>query len=127
MSSVMQEKTNRIVEVMVSSVKPFELMIGKITSIGLVGLTQLGIWILFIIGIFLSVGAIFSFSGGMDTANIENMTAVAGSMNGVDAAQLKHAGKYQSHPVAHMFRIILYRRLYSVCFLIRSHRIGSRQ
>ena len=51
MSSVMQEKTNRIVEVMVSSVKPFELMIGKITSIGLVGLTQLGIWILFIIGI----------------------------------------------------------------------------
>lgn len=39
-------------EVMVSSVKPFELMIGKITSIGLVGLTQLGIWILFIIGIF---------------------------------------------------------------------------
>ena len=91
MSSVMQEKTNRIVEVMVSSVKPFELMIGKITSIGLVGLTQLGIWILFIIGIFLSAGAIFSFSGGMDTANIENMTAVAGSMNGVDAAQL--AGK----------------------------------
>lgn len=88
MSSVMQEKTNRIVEVMVSSVKPFELMIGKITSIGLVGLTQLGIWILFIIGIFLSVGAIFSFSGGMDTANIENMTAVAGNMNGVDAAQL---------------------------------------
>lgn len=88
MSSVMQEKTNRIVEVMVSSVKPFELMIGKITSIGLVGLTQLGIWILFIIGIFLSAGAIFSFSGGMDTANIENMTAVAGSMNGVDAAQL---------------------------------------
>ena len=31
---------------------------------------------------------IFSFSGGMDTANIENMTAVAGNMNGVDAAQL---------------------------------------
>ena len=88
MSSVMQEKTNRIVEVMVSSVKPFELMIGKITSIGLVGLTQLGIWILFIIGIFLSAGAIFSFSGGMDTDNIENMTAVAGNMNGVDAAQL---------------------------------------
>ena len=51
MSSVMQEKTNRIVEVMVSSVKPFELMIGKITSIGLVGLTQLGIWILAVVWI----------------------------------------------------------------------------
>lgn len=35
MQSVMQEKTNRIVEVMVSSVKPFELMMGKIISIGL--------------------------------------------------------------------------------------------
>lgn len=46
MNSVMQEKTNRIVEVMVSSVKPFELMIGKIISIGLVGLTQIGIWII---------------------------------------------------------------------------------
>ena len=88
MSSVMQEKTNRIVEVMVSSVKPFELMVGKIISIGLVGLTQLGIWILFIAGILLSVGAIFSLGGTPDAASIENMTAVAGSMNGVDTAQL---------------------------------------
>ena len=88
MSSVMQEKTNRIVEVMVSSVKPFELMVGKIISIGLVGLTQLGIWILFIAGILLSVGAIFSLGGTPDAASIENMTAIAGSMNGVDTAQL---------------------------------------
>ena len=88
MSSVMQEKTNRIVEVMVSSVKPFELMVGKIISIGLVGLTQLGIWILFIAGILLSVGAIFSLGGTPDAASIENMTAMAGSMNGVDTAQL---------------------------------------
>ena len=50
MQSVMQEKTNRIVEVMVSSVKPFELMMGKIISIGLVGLTQIAIWIIFIGG-----------------------------------------------------------------------------
>lgn len=88
MSSVMQEKTNRIVEVMVSSVKPFELMVGKIISIGLVGLTQLGIWILFIAGILLSVGAFFSVGGAPDAASIENMTAVAGSINGVDTAQL---------------------------------------
>lgn len=88
MSSVMQEKTNRIVEVMISSVKPFELMVGKIISIGLVGLTQLGIWILFIAGILLSVGAIFSLGGTPDAASIENMTVMAGSMNGVDTAQL---------------------------------------
>ncbi len=88
MSSVMQEKTNRIVEVMVSSVKPFELMIGKIVSIGLVGLTQLGIWILFIAGILISAGAIFSLGGTPDAASIEGMTAMAGGMNGADAAQL---------------------------------------
>lgn len=44
MRSVMEEKTNRIVEVMVSSVKPFHLMMGKIIGVGLVGLTQVAIW-----------------------------------------------------------------------------------
>lgn len=44
MNSVMQEKTSRIVEVLVCSVRPFELMMGKIVSMALVGLTQLLIW-----------------------------------------------------------------------------------
>lgn len=47
MRGVMEEKINRIVEVMVSSVKPFELMLGKVLGIGGVGLTQLLIWIVF--------------------------------------------------------------------------------
>ena len=44
MQSVSEEKTNRIVELMVSSVKPFQLMMGKIIGIGLVGVTQMLIW-----------------------------------------------------------------------------------
>ncbi len=44
MRGVMEEKTNRIAEVMVSSVKPFELMMGKILGIAAVGLTQLLLW-----------------------------------------------------------------------------------
>ncbi|MEM8907241.1 MAG: ABC transporter permease [Bacteroidota bacterium] len=44
MRSVMEEKTNRIVEVMISSVKPFQLMMGKIIGVGAVGLTQVAIW-----------------------------------------------------------------------------------
>jgi ABC-2 type transport system permease protein len=48
MNSVVQEKTNRIVEVIICSVKPFELMLGKIISIALVGLTQFLLWVLFI-------------------------------------------------------------------------------
>lgn len=44
MRSVTEEKTNRIVEVLVTTVKPFQLMIGKIIGIGLVGLTQFLGW-----------------------------------------------------------------------------------
>jgi ABC-2 type transport system permease protein len=48
MMGVMEEKTNRIAEVIVSSVKPFQLMLGKIIGIGLVALTQFFLWIAFI-------------------------------------------------------------------------------
>jgi ABC-2 type transport system permease protein len=58
MRGVMEEKTNRIAEVMVSSVKPFQLMMGKIIGIAAVGLTQLLLWILFIF-ILLSIIPLF--------------------------------------------------------------------
>jgi ABC-2 type transport system permease protein len=45
MRGVIEEKTNRIVEVIISSLKPFELMMGKIIGIALVGLTQFVIWV----------------------------------------------------------------------------------
>ena len=45
MRGVIEEKTNRIVEVIISSVKPFQLMMGKILGIALVGLTQFALWI----------------------------------------------------------------------------------
>jgi ABC-2 type transport system permease protein len=48
MMGVMEEKTNRIAEVMVSSIRPFQLMLGKIVGISLVALTQFVLWILFI-------------------------------------------------------------------------------
>lgn len=48
MRGVMEEKTNRIAEVIVSSVRPFQLMMGKIFGIGAVGLTQFVIWIVLI-------------------------------------------------------------------------------
>jgi ABC-2 type transport system permease protein len=51
MNGVIEEKINRIVEVIVSSVKPFELMMGKIIGIALVGLTQVLLWIVLIGGI----------------------------------------------------------------------------
>ncbi|MDY6437113.1 MAG: ABC transporter permease, partial [Bacteroidales bacterium] len=51
MRGVIEEKTNRIIEVIVSSVKPFELMMGKIIGIGLVGLTQFLIWVVLTLAI----------------------------------------------------------------------------
>jgi len=45
MRGVIEEKTSRIIEVIVSSVKPFQLMLGKIIGVGMVGLTQFILWI----------------------------------------------------------------------------------
>ncbi len=56
MRGVMEEKTNRIAEVIVSSVRPFELMMGKITGIGAVGLTQFMLWIILLAGLFYGPG-----------------------------------------------------------------------
>jgi len=51
MRGVIEEKTNRIVEVIISCVTPFQLMMGKIIGIALVGLTQFLLWILLTLGI----------------------------------------------------------------------------
>jgi ABC-2 type transport system permease protein len=58
MRGVIEEKVSRIVEVIVSSVKPFQLMMGKIIGVGLVGLTQFMLWVVFtmiIVGVFQQV------------------------------------------------------------------------
>lgn len=73
MQSVMEEKTNRIVELMVSSVKPFQLMMGKIIGVALVGFAQLIIW-----GLLLA--AILSLSGIMDTATNPGMPPSEGAL-----------------------------------------------
>jgi ABC-2 type transport system permease protein len=52
MMGVMEEKTNRIAEVMVSSIRPFQLMLGKIIGISLVALTQFLLWIIFVLIIY---------------------------------------------------------------------------
>lgn len=56
MRGVMEEKTNRIVEVIVSSVRPFQLMMGKVIGIGLVALTQFLMWII-LTSVIVSIGS----------------------------------------------------------------------
>ncbi len=59
MRGVMEEKVSRIAEVIVSSAKPFQLMMGKITGIGAVGLLQFIIWVLLVVGLQVLLPLIF--------------------------------------------------------------------
>lgn len=60
MRSVMEEKKSRIIEVIISSVKPFELMAGKIVGTALVGLTQVAIWVVLGAAVMIGVQSFFS-------------------------------------------------------------------
>lgn len=59
MRGVAEEKTSRIIEVIISSVKPFQLMLGKIVGIGLVGLTQFLLWMVLGVGVNLLMATLF--------------------------------------------------------------------
>ncbi len=85
MSSVIEEKASRVVEVLVSSVKATELMFGKIIGIALVALTQFLLWIVLSVAIISIGGAVIGFdklAGG-------DATEMVSSMGGVDAEQLE--------------------------------------
>ena len=88
MQAVLEEKKTRIVEVMVSSVKPVNLLIGKIVGIGLVGITQLAIWGILAGGLFsllslfiASPEQVASMSSGM--GGMTDMSAM-GKVGGVE-------------------------------------------
>lgn len=95
MRGVMEEKVSRIAEVIVSSVKPFQLMMGKILGIGAVGLLQFIIWIILVGGIQILLPLIFPDMmgqmqqapvqpGGMAAAQaMQNSSAYADFMNGM--------------------------------------------
>lgn len=85
MRGVIEEKTTRIVEVIISSVKPFELMLGKILGVGSVALLQFFIWIILTVGITAGVQAVV----GVDKiAASQEMTQIAASQAGGDVAQV---------------------------------------
>ncbi|ADB37785.1 ABC transporter permease [Spirosoma linguale] len=86
MRGVMEEKTNRIVEVIISSVKPFQLMLGKIIGVALVGLTQFMLWIVLTIGL-MTIGSKI-ISQPKETAQSQ-MTARMNGMPGGQEVQAK--------------------------------------
>lgn len=82
MRSVIEEKTSRIIEVIISSVKPFQLMLGKIFGTALAGLTQFVIWGLLMVMIFIGSSYFFGVElhgngVGMEQMGVEQLDQLA--------------------------------------------------
>lgn len=89
MRGVMEEKTTRIAEVIISSVKPFQLMMGKIIGIGAVGLTQMLLWIILIFIIFIAAGTFLLPDVMQQVQDIQNNPGVMSSNPGQFSAAAK--------------------------------------
>ncbi|HEX5625906.1 MAG TPA: ABC transporter permease, partial [Saprospiraceae bacterium] len=84
MRSVADEKVNRIVEVIISSARPVELMLGKIIGVGLVGLTQVLIWLILIPAIYIIGMSI----AGIDVQQLQEASQTMGSQQVMDQDEL---------------------------------------
>ncbi len=89
MRSVMEEKTSRIVEVMISSVRPFQLMLGKIIGVGAVGLTQVAIWAILIPLLSLLVNLMFGFDTSQMNVPQANTEVNPDDMNALMALAMR--------------------------------------
>jgi ABC-2 type transport system permease protein len=87
---VMEEKTSRIAEVIVSSVKPFELMLGKIIGIGAVGLTQFLMWIIVVVTL---TGVGMSLLPADMQTQLQQLQASGGQMGAAGMAQASESAK----------------------------------
>ncbi len=99
MRSVIEEKTSRIIEVIISSVKPFQLMLGKIIGTSLAGITQFVIWIFSASLLMLVVLLFFGIDPSTLSAGAnlpaQAVTNMAPAPSGVDAMQLYAVEIYQ--------------------------------
>ena len=89
MRGVAEEKTNRIAEVIVSSCKPFELMLGKIIGIAGVGLTQLLLWIVLMVALSSSLSAFIPAETYQQFQSMQQGQQMVGSAAGVNPTALK--------------------------------------
>ena len=93
MRGVIEEKTNRIVEVIISSVKPFQLMMGKIIGVALVGLTQFILWIVLTLAL-ASLAELLLFSPNElisqanSAENTEMMSKITSLVGGINFIQI---------------------------------------
>lgn len=100
MMSVMEEKTNRIIEIIISSVKPFHLMTGKIIGVSLAALTQVLIWGT----MFLIFSYIFSSFFGISTSyNTGDLILSTEGDAGLSSFALEMISAFMSLPLTNIF------------------------
>lgn len=112
MQSVMEEKTNRIVEVIVSSVKPFQLMMGKILAVMLVGFTQIFVWLLMLVAMFSIIGLAFGVS--MTPDMVQPVGMAPGAVQQMSESQTMVSEMFSSLGGLPLFEIILLFILYFI-------------
>ena len=107
MTSTLEEKTNRIVEVIVSSVRPFELMIGKVISSGLVCITQLAIWVVMLTSLSLAgVASLSAVLADRQAEMTEQMAQTLGASSSEAETALGVAGGASSEMMAEMMDVL---------------------
>ena len=106
MRGVIEEKTSRIVEIIISSVKPFELMMGKILGIALVGLTQFLLWSILTGAIYSVIMSVFGVDASAMTQSADMMKE-AGMPDISNPLQLLSEG-LQSLPIFQIFISFLF-------------------
>lgn len=89
MRSVIEEKTNRIVEVIASSVKPIELMLGKLFGVCLLAITQFGVWIISYVGLSIAAAPVAAIFVNAQLSNLPPEAAEAAAQSSFDPSKLE--------------------------------------
>ncbi len=106
MKGVIEEKTSRIVELIVSTVKPFQLMMGKVLGIALVGLSQLVMWIILTALLMGVIGLIVDFNIS-DLQELEQLGSNT-ALTKVDLEQLQFISDFLALPLGKIVGVFLF-------------------
>src|SRR5699024_4274234 len=120
--SVIEEKTNRIIEIITSSVKPIELLLGKMAGIGALGITQLIFWLATIFGLAAAAGPVIGIIAGAPEVSAE---AAGPAPDGFDPATFSIPSVPPSLILSFVLFFVLGYLLYSSLFAAMGSAVDS--
>ncbi len=112
MQSVIEEKNSRVLEVMVSSVKPFDMMMGKILGVASVAVLQVVIWAVLIVGMSAFILPMFTPEDVMQSAQLMQQGGVAAMDSGINPEMLAAVGMVSD--IQYMATLFIYLLLFVV-------------